>query len=284
MATFYNQATLTYNGVTTTSNTTTGQLVDVLSAGKSLLVDSYTAGQELTYIITLVNSGTTAFTDLTVTDNLGSYTYNTQTLVPLTYVTGSLQYYVNGTLQTTPTVTAASPLTVTGISVPAGGNAVIAYVAQVNTYAPLDVNDTVVNTATITGTGLSTPLTATATALSAVDPTLTISKSLSPTTVSENGQITYTFIIENSGNTAAEASAAVVVADTFDPVLNPITVTLNGTALTLTTDYTYNPATGAFATVAGVVTVPAATYTQDTATGAWTIVPGTTTLIVTGTV
>ena len=284
MPTFYNQATLSYNGMTTTSNTTTGELVDVLSVSKNTLVSSYTAGQNLTYVITLVNTGTTAFTDLTLADNLGSYTLNTLTLVPLTYVTGSIQYYVNGTLQATLTPTSASPLTVTGISVPAGGNAVIAYEAQVNTYAPLDVGDTVENTVTVSGTGLSSAVTATATVTSALDPTLTISKSLSPTTVSENGQITYTFIIENSGNTEADATADVAVADTFNPVLNPISVTLNGTALTAGTGYTYDITTGVFATVAGVITVPAATYTQDTTTGEWSIVPGTSVLIVTGTV
>ena len=54
--------------------------------------------------------------------------------------------------------------------------------------------------------------------------------------------------------------------------------------MTVGTDYTYNTATGEFATVAGKITVPAATYTQNAATGLWTTTPGTATLTVSGTV
>jgi len=284
MMTFNNQATLSYNGVTITSNTTTGQLLDVLSISKSPLVNTYTSGQNLTYVITLVNTGTSDFTNLTVTDNLGSYTLNTLTLIPLTYIANSMQYFINGVLQTQPTPTATSPLTVSGIGVPAGGNTVIVYETAVNSFAPLDVGDTVTNTVTATGAGLSSAITASATVTSAVDPTLTISKYLSPTTVSENGQITYTFTIENTGNTEADASSDIVISDTFEPILNPLTATLNGTALIFGTGYTYDTSTGVFATTPGVVTVPAATYTRDAETGEWSITPGSTVLVVTGTI
>lgn len=67
----------------------------------------------------MVNSGTTGYTGLTLTDNLGSYTVGTSTFVPLDYVDGSLHYYIGGTEQAAPTVTAGPPMTVTGISVPA---------------------------------------------------------------------------------------------------------------------------------------------------------------------
>ena len=53
MATFYNQATLSYNGNTTTSNITTGELLEVLSATKTALSNSYTQGSSLTYILAL---------------------------------------------------------------------------------------------------------------------------------------------------------------------------------------------------------------------------------------
>ena len=72
--------------------------------------------------------------------------------------------------------------------------------------------------------------------------------------------------------------------DTFDPILTNLTVSYNGNAWTEPTEYTYNAATGEFATVAGQITVPAATYTQDATTGAWVVNPGVGTLIVTGTV
>ena len=60
---------------------------------------------------------------------------------------------------------------------------------------------------------------------------LTISKSLSPSVVTENGQLTYTFIIENYGNTPAVATDNVIVTDMFNPILNPISVSFNGNAL-----------------------------------------------------
>jgi uncharacterized repeat protein (TIGR01451 family) len=53
--------------------------------------------------------------------------------------------------------------------------------------------------------------------------------------------VTFTFILENYGNTA---STDVVFTDTFDPVLSNVTVTNDGTPMTLTTDYTYDTVTG----------------------------------------
>ena len=100
----------------------------------------------------------------------------------------------------------------------------------------------------------------------------------------ENGQITYTFVIQNTGNTPVVATDNAVITDTFDPALSNLTVTYEGTAWTAPANYTYNPATGQFATNPGQITVPAATYTQDPVTGAVIIQPGVTTLTVTGTV
>ncbi len=284
MATFTNQATLTYGGNTTTSNIVTGELQQALAVAKSTLDDGYRPGDTLTYVISLVNSGTTALTDLTVTDDLGAYTVGGNTVVPLTYVDGSIRYYVGGSQQSTPTVTDTNPLTVTGVTVPAGGNTFIVYQATVNDYASPATGGTITNTATVTGDGLTVPATGTATLGVENESFLTIGKTLSPSTVSEGDRLTYTFIIQNYGNTAVTAADAATVTDTFDPILTNITVTYNGTTLTENTDYTYSETTGEFATVAGRILVPAATYTQDAATGAWTVVPGAATLTVTGTV
>ena len=121
MATFTNQATLTYNGNVINSNITTGELLEVLSATKTAVIPSYTQGSEITYVINILNSGTITFTGLTITDNLGEYAFGTGTLVPLNYVMGSVRYYVNGVLQTSPSVVTSEPLVISGISVPAGG-------------------------------------------------------------------------------------------------------------------------------------------------------------------
>lgn len=284
MAVFTNQATLSYNNTTTTSNIVTGEIVEVLNAAKNALSQDYGYGDTVTYAISIINTGTAAFTNLTLTDNLGAYTSGSSSLVPLSYVDGTANYYVNGILQTAPSVTAASPLTITGINVPAGGNAIILYEAKVNSFAPLASGSEITNTATITGTGLSNAVTVTETITVSDAAQLSITKSLTPETVAENGQLTYTFIIQNTGNTAATAEDNVAVTDLFNPVLKDITVSLNGTALTETTQYSYDETTGLFRTVAGVITVPAATYTQDETTGQWDITPGTAVLTVTGTV
>lgn len=283
MATFYNQATLNYNNTTTTSNITTGEIVDSLTATKTALVPTYTSGDNVTYVISIVNSGTTDYTGLTVTDNLGAYTYNTSTVYPLTYTPDSIRYYINGALQATPTIGATRPLTLTGISVPAGGNTTIVYETSANNFAPPAAASTITNTVTITGTGLTEPVTATETVTVLAAPMLNISKSLSPTTINGNGQITYTFIIQNMGNTAAAATDNATIIDTFTPALSNITVTYNGDTMPVTTFYTYDETTGLFQTVPGQITVPAATFTQST-TGEYAVTPGIATVTVTGTI
>ena len=282
MATITNQAALSYNGVTTLSNIAVGELVEVLTATKTAADTTYTAGGVKTFVISLVNSSAAALTGLTVTDTLGSYTFSGNTLYPLTYVSGSLLYYVNGALQATPTVTATAPLTVTGVTVPAGGSAMLIYTARVNEYAPLGVEDSITNTVTITGGGLTSSVTATETINASTAPQLAISKSISPTMVAENGTLTYTLTLQNRGNTAADAGDELVITDTFDPILKNLTVRFNGALWTRGVHYTYDETTGTFATVVGALTVPAATFTQDAATGVFTVDPGTSELTITG--
>ena len=286
MATFSNQATLTYNGGVINSNIVTGEIIEVLSVTKNAVTSTYTTSDNVAYVISIVNTGTTAFTNLTLTDDLGGYTFGTppETLYPLTYVDNSLLYYVNGTLQPTPTVTAGPPLTVSGISVPAGSNALIVYEAKANQYAPLGTDASITNTVTVTGGGLSTPITDTETITADQEALLSISKAISPTTVADNGQLTYTFVIENTETTPAVATDNIVVTDTFDPILDPISVTYDGVAWSEGVNYTYNELTGEFATIAGQITIPAATVAQDPVTGVWVITPGVGILRITGTV
>ena len=276
MAIFTNQATLVYNGGSANSNIAVGE---VLSADKTAVSGTYTPGELVTYVITIRNTGTGAFTGLTVTDDLGGGAN-----APLTYEPGTVLYFVNGVLQAAPTVTAGPPLVFTGINVPGAGDAVIVYQARVNDFADPLPGGTITNTVTITGGGLTAPVTATETVTAETGPDLTITKTITPAQVADNGQVTYTFLIQNSGNEALVATDNAVVTDTFDPILTDLTVTLNGAVLTPGTGYTYDETTGQFATVPGVITVPAATFTQDPATGAYTRTPGLATLTVTGTI
>lgn len=283
MATFTNQATLRYNGNIVNSNITTGELLEVLSATKTAVLDNYTQGSDITYVIQIVNSGIEAFSGLTITDNLGEYTFGTGTLVPLDYVNGSVRYYINGVLQTQPTTTAGPPLVISGITVPAGGVATIIYVARTNQFAPLGVEDLITNTAVIGGGGV-TEITVTETVAPESEARLTITKTMSPTTITENGRLTYTFTIQNIGNVPAVVTDNVQVTDTFNPILSNLVVTFNGTPWSTPLNYNYSEVTGEFETVAGQITVPAATYTQNPVTGEWIIEPGVSVLTVTGTI
>lgn len=283
MASFTNQAHLSYNGRSVASNVVTGQMLSPLTLTKTAVVDTYAPTDTVTYVITIVNSGATAYTDLTLTDDLGAYAAGGQTVYPLSYTPDSAVWFINGTRQADPTASGA-PLVISGLSVPAGGNAVILYEAATTDAAPLAEGSEITNAVTLTVSGIGTPLTAQATVTVEAQANLRITKSLSPAVVAENGSLTYTFLIQNEGNLPAGPDAAVVVTDTFDPILRDLTVTLNDLPLAVTTGYTYDESTGAFATVAGQITVPAATFSQSTETGDWETVPGEAVLTVTGTV
>lgn len=284
MATFRNQATLSYNGATTTSNVVVGEITQVLAAQKYAPIDTYQAGDLLTYVVSITNSGSTDYTDLTVSDDLGTYAFGSETRTPLTYVDGSVALYQNGVLQSAPTVVAGPPLTFSGITVPAGGSVVLIYQASVNEFANPAEAGSITNTATVSGGGLSAPILTTETVTAESGVLLTITKSVEPVPVAENGRLTYTFVIENYGTRAAVATDNVTVTDQFDPILSDLAVSLDGVAWTTPAQYSYNQTTGLFTSQVGAITVPAATVTQDPVSGAYTVTPGMTTLVISGTV
>ena len=284
MATFTNQATLFYNNTRTSSNIVSGEILGVLSAEKTALSGSYNANDVITYVVSIVNAGASAFNGLSLSDDLGAYSFSTGSLVPLDYVDGSLKYYVNGVLQPDPAVSAGAPLTISDFSVPANGNALLVYSARANGYAPLGRGGEIVNTATISGGGLIAPLTADATVNAQDGVCLSLSKALSPATITENGRITYTLTIYNYGASEVVATDDVIISDSFDPVLDISSVSFNGESWTSPANYSYSSDTGIFSTNAGQITVPAAAFTQDTATGEWNVTPGVSTLVITGTV
>ncbi len=284
MAIFSNQATLTYNGTVTNSNIAYGEILEVLSATKTSIEGSYTPGELVTYAVTIRNTGNQTLSGIVVTDDLGGYTVGSGTVYPLTYENGSATLFVDGVLQPAPAVVAGPPLVVGGISLPGGSDAVLVYQARVNEYANPAAGGSITNTATVTAQGLGTPVTASETVDVNVLPNLSILKSISPSQVVDNDRVTYTFVIQNTGNQAVVATDNATVSDVFNPVLSALAVTYDGVAWTDGVDYTYDEASGLFTTTAGRITVPAATYTQDPVTGAYTLVPGTATLTVTGTI
>lgn len=275
--TFTNQATFTYNGTTVLSNIAVGIMESSLTVTKNAVADEYREGDTITYVIAIANDSDAPAEGLTVSDDLGAYAFGTDTVRPLSYVDGSVQLYVNGALQPDPAVDTADGLSFSNIAIPAGGNALIVYSAEVNDFAPLTAGSEITNTVSVNGAqAQETVPVAESSALSVV-------KSVSPIPVAENGQLTYTIQLINTGNAAVTEAEDAVISDTFDPILTNISVELDGQPLTAA-DYSYDEATGVFSTTPGIITVAAATYTQDPTTGEWTTVPGTATLTVTGTV
>jgi uncharacterized repeat protein (TIGR01451 family) len=274
MADITNQAKLTYsNNRSALSNIATGTFVAPYTITKAAVNNDYVSNDDVTYIVTINNTSPSALTNITVVDNLGAYTYGALTLYPLTFV-GPVLYYINGTPQANITPTQTTPiLELTVPTVPSNGSVTLVYEVEVNQFAPLDVDESITNAVTIPELdGIS----ATATIFTEAIPQLAITKSISPNPIIDNQPVTYTFIINNYGNTA---SSDVVLTDLFDPVLTDIVVTNDGTVLVEGDDYTY--AAGLLTILSGVLTVPAATFTQD-ANGVVTATPGSTTVVVTG--
>ena len=284
MAIFSNQATLTYNGNTTNSNIAYGEILEVLTATKTAIEGNYAPGALVTYAVTLRNTGAGPLNGLTITDDLGGYTFGGTTVYPLTYEAGSATVFVNGVPQADPTVTAGPPLVVSGLNIPAGGDLVLVYQARANAFADPAAGGTIVNTVTVTGDGLNNPVTATETVTGSTGADLSITKSIFPAQVVDNDRVTYTFVIRNSGNEAVVATDDAIITDTFDPILTALVVTYNGVTWTEGVQYTYDETTGLFTTLPGAITVPAADFTQDPATGEYTVAPGVATLVVTGTI
>lgn len=283
MAIFTNSATLSYAGTTLTSNTVTGEILETVSISKTAVADLYTPGSDVSYVIALVNCGAQDVAGLTVTDDLGGYAFGGGTVYPLAYRDGSMRMFVNGRLQEASAVQAGPPLSVPALSIPAGGSLMLVYEAELTAFAPLGQSDAVVNTATVSGGGISVPLTASASIAPVEQAVLSIRKSMDPTAVSVNGPLSYTFVIENTGSVPVTAADNAILSDTFEPILQPISVTYNGEAWTAGADYTYDPAAGEFASLPGKISVPAACFAQN-ADGTWAATPGTATVVISGTV
>ena len=284
MAIFSNQATLTYNGISTNSNIAYGEILETLSVTKTAIEDSYSAGSTITYAVTLKNTGTSPLSGITVSDDLGGYLVGSTTVYPLTYQDGSATLVIDGVPQAAPAVVAGPPLVFSGINLPGNSDAVLIYQATVNGFATPNADGVIDNTVTVSGGGLTSEITATASVPVTVAPVLSISKSITPSQVVDNDRVTYTFIIQNTGNQAVIATDNAAISDIFDPILTALTVMFNGTAWSEGIQYSYDETTGDFSTNNGQITVPAATYIQDPTTGEYTVTPGTSTLIVTGTI
>ncbi|MBQ7332802.1 MAG: hypothetical protein IJW38_00460 [Clostridia bacterium] len=284
MASFFNQATLVFGGRRANSNVTESEIVDTVSLTKTAISQNYSSGGSITYAISIVNAGVSDAAGINLTDTLGAYELSGNTLYPLTYVDGSLRYFINGILQAAPLVNAGPPLTISGLNIPAGANALILYEARTNEFTPLAPGSSITNEITSQGGEFCAALSGTATVAVREEAFPVITKFASDETVVCGGEISYTFVLQNLGNTAVVATDNLTVEDVFNPILDISSVTLDGTALTLGTGYSYDAQTGEFATLPGTIVIPAASYEQDAETGVITTTPGVAVITVTGTI
>ena len=280
-----NQANVAFNygnvAGSATSNIATTTLLDPLAAEKRSVGATYRAGERITYTVSVVNNGNTTLQNVTITDNLGAYAAGTQIYTPLTYA-GDAVLYVNGAYVSAIEGTIGENGVVFVIPTLApGANALVVYPADVNSFAPLTEGSAIVNTATVTAQGITTPVSATNTITVEDYANITIVKEMSPDPVSDGDVLTYTFTIRNFGNTPA---TDVVLTDNFGPAPASITVTVGG-EIVPATDYTYENGLLTLPTGEELsMTVPAATVTQDPATGEVTVTPGTLVITVSGTI
>lgn len=281
MATFTNVAQLSFNGSSVLSNVVTGTILEAISGAKRASQRTYTRGDKITYVITMNNTSAVPINTISVSDDLGEDTYSGQVLVPMDFEAGSVQLYINNVPVANPAIQAGPPLVISGFTLPVNGTATLVYNTVINNNAPLAEGSSITNTAAITSPTLAAPIVFSDTIDATQLPQLTVEKQLTPLVVDEDGPITYTFVIRNTGNRATIASDAVTLTDTFAPPLTIQSVTYNGTPWVQNTNYTYS--NNVFTSLPNQITVPAATYTRA-ADGSVLIAPGTAVLTVTGTI
>lgn len=287
MPSIENFATVSYTsgGITETrvSNIAEISVESAIGFTKTSLGNTYNDNSVLTYILTVTNSSGSDITGSTITDNLGTYVFGSTELTPLEYVAPAV-LLINGqdvSAQLGVDTTTVGSLIFTIPTIPAGTTANIIYKAQVNNYAPLAIDSTIVNTSTFESNSECADTTASATVSVANIANISIIKQMCPNPVICGDTITYTIKIYNYGNTAAEN---VVLTDDFNPAPANITVSRDGVLL-LGTDYTYVDGTLTVpSATATPVTVPAATFVQDPVTGIVSITPGVVEYTITGTI
>ena len=285
MPTIENFATVRYTSggvpATTVSNIAQIDLASSVTFNKRTVGNAYSEGDLVTYILTVSNTSSNPLNTVSITDNLGTFAYQTGELTPLTYV-GPAILLVDGQDASANLTTDASDPSQLVFTIPAlaaGTTANIIYTARVNEFAPLELDSTIVNNATLTTDSDCADGSASATVTVAPAADVSIFKQMSPNPVVCGDTVTYTIRLYNYGNIDAEN---VQLTDVFDPIPTNIAVYRNGVLLEGTA-YSYINGTLTVPATA-TDTIPAATFTRDATTGEVVVTPGTVEYVITGTI
>lgn len=291
MATFSNIASLSFNGNITNSNLVTGEILEDVMVSKIHVNPNYFTGDDITYAVTIRNMTDQPLTGITLTDDLGRYTYEGEDLYPLEFLPFSVKVF-NDNVQTMDFgVSQTKPLTVNGLTVSAAGTTMVLYTAKVTRFAPVTFGSRITNTATVDYSLSNAQASASSTIFPRPTTELAIRKSMEPRVIGADRSITYRFEIENSGtlptNMLTETErrcndSDLQVIDTFQPKLTLSSVTLNGQTLVKNQDFYYDSTNGKFVTLPGRVVVPAATF-RRAEDGTVIVEPGKVVLIIKGT-
>lgn len=287
MATIENFATVRYtsNGtaLTRVSNVAEIGLASSLSFTKVSLGNEYEGDGTITYILTITNTSSAPLTSLTITDDLGTFTEGALTLTPVTYVGPAILLVDGLDVSAQLTVDSSNPasLIFSFPALAAGTTANIIYKVDVNEFAPLAAESTIVNNAILSSDSGCAEGEASTTVTVASDADVSVFKQMCPNPVVCGDTVTYTIRIYNYGNTDAEN---VQLIDAFDPAPTSISVYRNGVLLT-GTDYTYEGGVLTVPPTGGTLdTVPAATFSRDPDTGEVIVTPGVVEYVITGTI
>lgn len=250
MAIINNSASATYgygrdSQDTAVSNVATANLLEQfsLTGSKNVQNSSFRPGEIVSYYISATNTGTDNLYNLTFTDDLGG------TDAPLVFVDGSAYLNFNGNIS--PIIpTSISPLTfVIPNTFAPGDMATVDFLVRVNSGISATI-DEITNTSTIsanegsvTGPVITLAPSPSVTLSREEYASVSITKSISDTNITEGEPFSYTLELENSGNLPA---TGVVITDVLPAgfVIASITMTTGGVTTTFASgDYTVDGAT-----------------------------------------
>lgn len=281
-----NQASATYsfegssetrNTVSNIANTTV--LDDYsLEITKESILENFTPGENITYVMTITNNGTQPLTDFILTDNLGMLDVGNY---PLSYVPNTARLIYNGQITTiTPSTTEPLSFLISN-TLAVKQSFIVTYIAKVDETIPASlvsiINDVDVSAASAIDPANTTRYTATDsfTLQRLAEANLEITKQVSKSSIYPNDSYDYILTVSNTGIVDA---TNVIIQDALPEgfIIDTITVTSDSGTIT------YNPSEYDISST-NVLTLPNSTGARIDVRGIEAGVDNTTTITISGT-